>query len=286
MGSGFCFVIGRVLRKFIDMLNLSAEAFIAFLNSIPTELVLGVELLAAFSAVLIMLRIFGQAGLYLYIGVAIILANIQVLKIAQFGFYAEPVALGTILFASSYLCTDILKEHFGTQAAKKGVWLGFAAAILTNVFMMLNLGFMPPTVGEAGPGSAWAVGNHDHIAALFLPAPALLAAGMTAYLASQFHDVWLYDLLGKITKRKHLWLRNNASTMISALIDNTIFSVLAFIVFAADPLPWDTVLWTYILGTYVLRLAVAALDTPFLYLAARCIRHQDTVVAPGAASPA
>ena len=63
-----------------------------------------------------------------------------------------------------------------------------------------------------------------------------------------------------------MWLRNNASTAISALIDNTIFSVLAWIVFAADPLPWSTVIFTFILGTYWLRLIVAAMDTPIIYL--------------------
>ena len=265
------------------MLSLSSEDLIAFLNGWPTEVLLAVELLIAFSAVLIMLRLFGRVGLYLYIGVAVILANIQVLKVAQFGFYAEPVALGTILFSSTYLCTDILKEHFGTRAAQTGVWLGFSALVLTNIFMVINLGFRPPSLAEAGPGSAWAVENHSHIAALFLPAPALLAAGMTAYLLSQFHDVWLYDLIGRLTGKKRLWLRNNASTMVSALIDNTIFSVLAFVVFAPEPLPWETLIFTYILGTYVLRVAIAAVDTPFLYLAGRLVRPEPSQMTGDAA---
>ena len=62
-------------------------------------------------------------------------------------------------------------------------------------------------------------------------------------------------------------LRNNASTWISALIDNTVFSVLAWVVLAPEPMAWQPLIFTYILGTYVLRIAVAALDTPFVYLA-------------------
>ena len=72
--------------------------------------------------------------------------------------------------------------------------------------------------------------------------------------------------LPRVTGGRWLWLRNNASTAASSLIDNTIFSVLAWVVFAADPLPWSTVIFTFILGTYWLRLLVAVMDTPILYL--------------------
>ncbi|MEL6941934.1 MAG: queuosine precursor transporter, partial [Bacteroidota bacterium] len=79
--------------------------------------------------------------------------------------------------------------------------------------------------------------------------------------------VWFYGWLKKKMKGKHLWCRNNASTMVSALIDNTVFSVLAWIVLSSNPLPFKTVLFTYILGTYWLRIIIAALDTPMIYLA-------------------
>lgn len=249
------------------MLSLSPEDLVLALNRLPPEVIWLFMLVACFGAVLLLLRLFGEAGLYVYVGVAVVLANLQVLKAVQFSIYADPVALGTVLFASTYLCTDILAEHFGPRSARRAVWLGFAALVLTNVLMVLTLGFRPLTVAQAGDAMAWALPYHDHLKALFLPAPALLAAGMSAYLLSQHHDVWIYGLIRRLTGRRFLWLRNNASTMLSALIDNTVFSVLAWVVFAPEPIGLQALVFTYILGTYLLRVIVALLDTPILYLA-------------------
>ncbi len=248
-------------------MSLSPEALITALNAGTPEFVWLLMLVVCFATILIMLRLFGEVGLQVYVVVAIIGANIQVLKAVKFAVYSEPVALGTILFASTYLCTDIIIEHYGRAAAQKTVLLGFAAYLFSTVIMMLTLGFPPLTVEQAGESMSWALPLHDHMAALFTPAPAFFAAGMTAYLASQFHDIWLYNLLRRVTGGRWLWLRNNASTAVSSLIDNTIFSILAWIVFAADPLPLSTVIFTFILGTYWLRLLVAAMDTPIIYLA-------------------
>ena len=250
---------------------LDPNSVIAGLNGQPPELTWLLLLLLCFGAILTLLRLFREVGLYIYIAVAVIGANLQVLKVVQFSVFESPVAMGTILFSSIYLCTDILVEHYGRQSARRAVWFGFSALLLFNLIMLLTLGFAPLTPGEAGEGLAWALPTHGHMAALFTPAPALFAAGMIAYFASQYHDIWLYQLISRLTKRRHLWLRNNASTWISALIDNTIFSVLAWVVFAADPVPWQPLIFTFILGTYVLRIVVAALDTPFIYLARWCI---------------
>ncbi len=250
---------------------LDPNALIGFLNGLAPEFVWVLMLLICFATILLLLRAFGEVGLYIYVAVAVIGANIQVLKAVQFSVYSDPVALGTILFASTYLCTDILAEHFGRRAARRAVWIGFSALLFFNVTMILNLGFAPLTAEQAGQTMAWALPTHDHMSALFTPAPALFAAGMIAYFTSQFHDIWLFQLISRLTNRRHLWLRNNASTWVSALIDNTIFSVLAWVVFAADPIGWQPLVFTFILGTYLLRLLIALVDTPFVYLARHLI---------------
>jgi queuosine precursor transporter len=247
-------------------MNLSPEALITWMNAWPPEAIWPLMLLLCFGSVLVLHRLFGAAGLYVYIAVAVIGANIQVLKAVKFALYPDPVALGTILFASTYLATDILAEQFGKQAAQRGVWLGFVAFLLFTLLMILNLGYAPLTPAQAGEAMAWALPYHTHMVNLFTPQLTFFAAGMLAYLISQHHDVWLYEWL-RARFSQHLWLRNNGSTAVSALIDNTVFSILAWIVFAAEPLPFSTVFFTYILGTYWLRLAVAVLDTPFIYLA-------------------
>ncbi len=251
---------------------LDPTAFIAALIAQPPEFVWLILLLVCFSTILVMLRLFGVTGLYVYIALAVIGANLQVLKVVQFSVYADPVALGTILFASTYLCTDILAEHFGRAAARKAVWIGFTSLLFFDVIMLLTLGFAPLTAEQAGAEMAWALPTHDQMQALFTPAPALFAAGMIAFFASQYHDIWLFRLLSRLTGGRHLWLRNNASTWVSALIDNTIFSVLAWVVFAADPIGFTPLVFTFILGTYGLRVLVAVLDTPFVYLARLSVR--------------
>lgn len=253
------------------------DALIALLHSLSPDFVLPLMILLAFGGLLVMLRAFGESGLYVFIALAIIAANIQVQKVVQFGFYLQPVALGTVLFSSSYLATDILNEYFGTRAARRGVMVGFFASIFWLCIMLLTVGYAPLTPEQAGEDFGWALGTHEHIAAIFTPYPAILGASIIAYLSSQFLDVWLFAKIREATGNRGLWLRNNISTAISGLLDNVIFSTLAFVVFASSPVPWDVLIWVFILGTYGLRLVIALFDTPFMYLAKHClpdeIRH-------------
>ncbi|WP_114395201.1 queuosine precursor transporter [Oleisolibacter albus] len=252
-------------------MSLSPAALIEALHAVPPELLLLLQALICFGAILLMARLFGEPGLYLYILIAVIGANVEVLKAVQFGFYDHPVAMGTVLFGSTYLATDILTEHYGRQAARRAVFLSFAGYLLFTGLMLLTLGFRPMTAAQAGTDMQWALPMQEHIAALFTPAPALFAAGMTSYLISQLFDVWVYQRIRGITGQKHLWLRNNGSTMLSSFVDNCLFSVLAWVVFAPEPVGWDALLHTYILGTYLLRVALSLLDTPFMYLSRRAL---------------
>ncbi len=250
------------------MLAISPEALIASLNSWPPVTMLAVMLLLAFGGLIAMARCFGAAGIYVFIAVAVIGANLQVLKVVQFSFLADPVALGTILFASTYLATDLLNEFYGPQAARRGVWIGFAAFSLWTAILIATLGFQPLTDAQAVaadmPGAAAVQGK---LAALFTPMPALFVAGMAAYLISQLLDVALFDGIRRRSQGRMLWLRNTGSTAVAALVDNAVFSILAWIILAPEPLPWGVVVSTYIFGTYLFRLAAAAFDTPFMYLA-------------------
>ena len=249
------------------MFQLSPQNWIEQLNQLPPELIWVFLLGCCFVSILLFLRIFGAPGLFVYSAIVIIAANLQVLKAVQFSIFPYPVALGTVLFSSSFLCTDILNEYYGPAKARKAVWLGFSAYAFMTMVMLLGLAFRPLDSGTVSEDWLWAAENHEHLSALFTPTPALLVAGMVAYLCSQFHDVWIYQLIKRLTGERWLWFRNNVSTALSALVDSVIFSVLAWRVFAAEPLPWSVVLSTYILGTYSLRLAVALLDTPIIYLA-------------------
>ena len=107
----------------------------SYLNSLNTFALWLIMLLFCFSSILIFLKLFGYAGLYVYSALAVIIGNIQVLKTVDFFYSPEPVALGTALFASTFLCTDILSEHFGKDKAKKNVLIGFAVFLFMTIIM-------------------------------------------------------------------------------------------------------------------------------------------------------
>jgi uncharacterized integral membrane protein (TIGR00697 family) len=254
---------------------------VAGLNALPTESMLAIELVVVFSLIPVVLRPFGAAGMFIFIAVGIIAANVQVLKAVSFSFYAAPIPLGTVAFSATYIATDVLTEYYGRATARKAVWLGFAAMLLMTVMMLLVMGYKPMTPEvAAASGMDWALPSHDHIMALYLPQATLLIAGLSSYLISQLNDIFVFQKIRQWTGRGQLWVRACGSTAVSALIDNTVFSTLAWTVF-----PWllgqhdqvvglSTLVFTYILGTYWIRLSMALLEAPFIY-AARWFLPED-----------
>ena len=89
--------------------------FSTSLNSTSVIFIWFFQILFCYFSILGALRFFGKMGIYVYVAIAIILANIQVLKVIEFPFFPEPMALGTILFISIFLCTDILNEYFDNK---------------------------------------------------------------------------------------------------------------------------------------------------------------------------
>jgi len=216
-------------------------------------------ILADLSLSILVYRFFGKFGLYALIVASIITANIQVLKTVQlFGLVAT---LGNILYGSIFLATDILSEVYGKKAARRGVWLGFIGMILMTLWMQIGLKFIPDVSDFA----------QDALSTIFGLMPRVAAGSMVAYLISQHHDVFAFHFWKNRTRGKFLWLRNNASTMVSQAIDSIIFCAIAL---------WglfDIKTWLQILATtYFLKWFVAAIDTPFIYLARRL---SQTVVA-------
>ncbi len=240
--------------------------FIHFLNQLPPEFIWVMHLGICYGAVLLMMRLFGAAGLYTYIAIAIISANIEVLKIVQLNFFPEPIALGTILFTSAYLAVDILVEYYHAAQARKAILIGFASMLLMLVFMMLLIGFRPMQM------QSQSVLQND-LVLLFSPAPVLFASSLISYLSSQFFDLWIFQRVRRLTGERWLWLRNNASTMIAALLDTIVFNVLAWRLLSANPVSWHMLLYTYMLPTYVIRIFVSALDTPFIYWAKHAVNR-------------
>ena len=257
----------NIIEGLFQLLIFNFDGFVKIFNSTSIEITWLLFLIFCFTSILVLLKLFGEVGIYLYTIIAVIAANIQILKIVKFSFFNEPVALGTILFASTFLCTDILTEYYGVKSAKKNILLGFTGFLLMTIFMLFTIGFKPLDKITAGDNYSWALPLQDNLLGVFLPFPIFFIASMIAYLFSQFFDIWFFEKISKFTNRRFLWFRNNFSTIVSSLVDNTIFSVFAWIIFNPNPLDFNTVLFTFILGTYFLRILIALFDTPFIYLA-------------------
>ena len=212
------------------------------------------SLIVSLFTVIIAYKLFGKTGLYIWTAAAVIIANIQVLKIVEV--FGLETALGNVIYASIFLSTDILNENHTKKDAQKAVWIGFFVLIATTVIMQITLQFTPSENDFI----------NEHIAAIFSLMPRIAIASLIAYIISQNHDVWFYAKLKKKDKTKRLWLRNNLSTITSQLLDNTIFTLIAFVgVFS-----WITIGQIF-LTSLILKVIVAVCDTPFLYLARKII---------------
>ncbi len=204
------------------------------------------------SMVVVLHRFFGKAGLYGLIVFNLLLCNIQVLKTVEL--FGLTTTLGNILYASVFLATDLLGEFYGKAEAKRGVLLGFVVLAMATVYMQLALAFVPTPDDFAQP----------HLEAIFGLLPRIALASMAAYLVSQMHDVWAFHFWKSRTGEARLWLRNNASTLVSQALDSAIFCLIAF--WGVFPGP---VLGEILLTTYLFKAVVAVLDTPFIYIAKR-----------------
>ncbi|EPR34895.1 protein of unknown function DUF165 [Alkalidesulfovibrio alkalitolerans DSM 16529] len=209
------------------------------------------------SMVLVIFRYFGRVGLFAMIAFNLIICNLQVLKTVEM--FGLTMTLGNIVYGSVFLATDLLSEHYGKEEARRGVLIGFVFLVLGTLYMQIALLFTPAPDDWAQP----------HLAAIFDFLPRVALGSLLAYGVSQLHDVWAFHYWKKKTGGRHLWLRNNASTVVSQLLDSTIFCFVAF----AGVFPWE-VFWQILVTTYLVKLVVAAFDTPFMYLSRR-IRPAD-----------
>ncbi len=211
-----------------------------------------------YGAVLLAYRLFGKAGLYAMTVIATVLANIEVLILIK-GFGLEQT-LGNVMFASTYLVTDILSENEGKKAAAKAVWVGVFTSLAMLIFTQYWMLYTPSS-------NDWV---SEHIAAIFSTTPRMLLASFLGYVVSQRLDVWLYHKWWAFTTKKtgdenrFLWLRNNASTLISQIINTAIFTFVAF-------MGWydGRTIVSIMLSSYLIFIVTSLLDTPFVYLGRR-----------------
>jgi uncharacterized integral membrane protein (TIGR00697 family) len=203
----------------------------------------------------------------MYSVIAVVVSNLQVLKLTKYNFLDSPVALGTIVFSTTFAIDNILNEYFGESAAKKGMWISFSGYLLFAVLMKIA------TLHPETPASE-CVNMHSEISRLFSPVFSLFAASLLSYLIGQFADIFVFSKLKAKLKGKYVSCRSMVSMGLSTFIDNCSFSLLAWVVFAEHPLDLRSLWTTYICATYIMRLMVAALCVPLVKLAGMFIKRE------------
>ena len=220
------------------------------------ELLLLGSVLLIYGMVLVAYKLFGKNGLFSMSVLATVFANIEVLMLIE-GFGMEQT-LGNVMFASTYLITDILSENEGKEYAARAVWLGVFASVVMLLFTQYWLLYTP---AEADWASA-------HLRAIFSTTPRMLLASFLGYIISQRFDVWLYHRFWDFTTKKtgdsksFLWFRNNCATLISQLINTALFTLVAFS-------GWydGKTLLSVLVSSYIIYIFTSLLDTPAVYFA-------------------
>jgi len=169
------------------------------------------------------------------------------------------VPAGVFAYCITFVCADVISEIWGRRYANMVVLAGFIGLACT--FLLIQLALWCP----AAPFWHQEEAFRDTLGMT----PRIIAASLTAYALSQFHDVWLYTLLKDRMQGRHLWLRNNVATILSQLIDTVVFIVIAF--YGVMPV------WPLIVGQWTVKVALALCDTPLVYAAVWCIRRYMTV---------
>lgn len=173
-----------------------------------------------------------------------------------FGQHATVLAAGIIPYPVTFLVTDLISELYGKKRADAVVWSGFWVSLYILVILRIGA-WVPPVATD--------LRTADEIQALYVgvfgQSSRAIIASMTAYLVAQLLDVRIFHFWKRFTGGRHLWLRNNGSTMFSQLLD----SILVVSILFWGQLPADMII-RIIIASYIFKVLVAAVDTPLFYL--------------------
>lgn len=218
----------------------------------PNELIFIITVILYLGSVLLMYKLFGKNGLFAFAVFSTLLGNIAVCKCVDI--FGLSTTAGNVLYASTFLVTDILSEKYGRKEAARAVAYSFSTMVLWLIGTQMIMLFTPNANDYI----------NSSLQVVFGLVPRVTIGSLAGYACSQTVDVLLYHGIWNKTGggRSFLWLRNNGSTLVSQAIDTVIFTFIAF--WGVYP---NEVFFSILITTYLFKAIVALLDTPFMYLA-------------------
>lgn len=188
-----------------------------------------------------------------------------------------PLAVGVLPYPITFLCTDFISELYGRRRASLVVWIGLALNLWVMFILWLG-GALPGFESAAEQGR----GVFYEMRTLAFGA---VTASMIAYLIAQFVDVHVFHFWKERTGGRHLWLRNNGSTLVSQLVDTTAVILITHFYAHALPIEAKHPLWpqlfTFITAGYVFKLVAALADTLPFYLGVQVLTRYLRLPPPG-----
>ena len=213
-------------------------------------------LFSSFISVILCYKYLGKNGLFLWIIVATLVSNIQTIKTIDL--FGLETSLGTILYGSVFLATDILNYKYGIEESRKTITYGFIAMVIMTFFMSISLVY-EPSINDF---------SQDSLSLIFSFNIRITIASLIGFTVSQFIDTFLFDKLQK--RYNKLWVSNNISTMVCQILDTIIFTIITYV----GTINIGSVI-EIMISMYIFKVIVALLDTPFMYLAAKIKKEEE-----------
>jgi len=192
----------------------------------------------------------------------LIVSNIIAGKLLQIGDWVLPA--GILAYPLTFLISDTIAEVYGRKTTTRIIWVGFATSLLMVLIIYMA------SIFPAAP--FWE--NQEAFDLILGSVPRIVLASMVAYLVSQYHDVIAFHFWKNFTNGRYLWLRNNASTMMSQAVDTVLFVTIAF----AGTLDFSVII-NMILTQYVVKILIAIVDTPLVYVLVSQVRRYQVKLA-------
>jgi len=192
----------------------------------------------------------------------LIVSNIIAGKLLQIGDWVLPA--GILAYPLTFLISDTIAEVYGRKTTTRIIWIGFATSLLMVLIVYMA------SIFPAAP--FWE--NQEAFDLILGSVPRIVLASMVAYLVSQYHDVIAFHFWKNFTNGRYLWLRNNASTMMSQAVDTVLFVTIAF----AGTLDFSVII-NMILTQYVVKILIAIVDTPLVYVLVSQVRRYQVKLA-------
>ncbi|MDB2362210.1 queuosine precursor transporter [Flavobacteriales bacterium] len=180
---------------------------------------------------------------------------------SPFGLYTFEISVGILPYPITFLVTDIISEIYGRKKANKVVLAGLFSSLFVLAIIM---------AANATQATEWSPIDNDVFSSVFGLTGIAVGASMLAYLLAQFIDIRVFHFWKKLTKGKYLWLRNNASTFTSQLVDTATILILLCL---SGSIAWDK-FWLLLINGFLFKVIMAMIDTPILYLVIGLIRKR------------